>query len=234
MKSIILSLFIATFVLASSGDGDSSQLRLELTSPDGELRLGQSTSLELKIIGGAIHDIIRDSEGIDPQITGLGAFVYRFRIEPQREGSFDFGPYSLSVNGRHLVSNEVSIRVLPPWDGVTGTFFRVDKDVIVQGEDFRLTAETWSEDYKRLSLGLVRDDSFSGKSGRSSFQRVSGQAGTVTYEKRTWLITPKNPGEFPVSEDLFKEFPEDLKPPDFIVTVEESPPAQESDGAVGD
>jgi hypothetical protein len=109
---------------------EGSDPKLELESGLRTLRLGQETTLKMRIAGAPISRLTEASEGVVPENSRVGAFVYEFRFKPQREGKFTFGPYQLSFNGRNLTSNSLSIYVLPPWDGTYGTFFRVDSNNI--------------------------------------------------------------------------------------------------------
>ena len=183
MKKTIITLLMLTIALLHA-DASESDLRLELESSIRTVRLGQSTKLKLKIIGSGVYEITEGTEGIEADNMKAGAFVYELEFKPQRNGSFKFGPYSLSVNGQKLTSNQIEINVLPQWDGNYGTFFRVDRDSIVLGEDVELVVETWSKAYDRKSIFLDRSESFvttSGGSSTSSFR--SGKEGSVTYMK---------------------------------------------------
>jgi hypothetical protein len=37
----------------------------------------------------------------------------------------------------------------------------------------------------------------------------------------SWLIAPKKAGEFKIDRSLFREFPQDVTPPDITITVQE-------------
>jgi hypothetical protein len=223
-KAIIVALMMTIALLHVSAA--ESNLRLELESSVRSLRLGQSTKLKLKIIGSGVYEITETTEGINADNIKAGAFVYEFEFKPQKKGSFTFGPYSFSVNGRRLDSNQISINVLSQWDGAYGTFFRVDTNSIVLGEDVELVVETWAKKYDHKSIRLDRKDSFSAATGgSSSYQSRSGTEGGVTYMKRSWLLSPKKSGEFKISKELFRELPDDIKPPEFSIKVEE--PAQQ-------
>lgn len=210
---------------------DESAFRLELASPARTLRLGQSAQLKLAIVGSGVYAITEGTEGIDADNMRAGSFVYAFEFKPQRTGRFDFGPYSLVVNGQKLESNRASVEVLPQWDGRLGTYFRVDATSIVLGEDVELTMESWASKRESSSMNLARQDSFtSGSDGIGSFGYRSGKEGTVYHTKKAWLISPTKAGEFKIDRTIFKDFPEDVAPPDFTITVKEpaQPPAADN------
>jgi hypothetical protein len=209
--------------------GDESAFRLELASPARTLRLGQTTQLKLAIIGSGVYAITEGTEGINADNMRAGSFVYQFEFKPQRTGRFVFGPYSLVVNGQKLESNRASVEVLPQWDGKLGTYFRVDATSIVLGEDVELTVESWASTYESRSMNLGRQDSFTWRSGgASSFSSRSDKDGNVCYTKKAWLISPTKAGEFKIDRTVFTDFPQDVTPPDFTITVKEpaQPPAR--------
>ena len=224
MKRLLMAL-LAILIISHAWAAESS-MRLELESSVRTLRLGQSTKLKLKLIGSGVYEITEQTEGINADNMKAGSFVYEFEFNPQRKGGFTFGPYSLTVNGQKLMSNQIEINVLPQWDGTYGTFFRIDKGSIVLGEDIELVVETWAKEYDRKSIFLDRKESFSSTTGGSSrYSSRSGKDGEVTYIKRSWFISPKKTGEFEISKELFREFPDDIELPEFTIQVKE--PAQQ-------
>jgi len=223
----MITAFLVMVTLMSKASAAESNLRLELESSVRSLRLGQSTKLKIKVIGSGVYEITEKTEGIEADNMRAGAFVYEFEFKPQRLGTFSFGPYALSMNGQKMNSNRVTINVLPQWDGTYGTFFRVDTNSIVLGENIELVAETWSKIYDRNFISLDRKETFVTQQGRSNISsRHSGNGGTVVYNCNSWFITPKQAGEFKISRDIFRRLPEDIKPPDFIIMVKK--PAQQS------
>jgi len=212
---------------------EEANLRLELESPVRTLRVNEITKPKLKIIGSDVREITEKTEGISAYNPELGAFVYKFTFHPQKEGEYTLGPYSITVNGRKLTSNQILITVLPQWNGKFGTFFRVDKDSIVLGEDIELHVETWVKEGQEPipSFTLSREESFSWTPGDSGVHggRLGdwGEPGfreTFHYTRRSWFITPKKAGAFRISKELFKGFPENITPPDIKVMVKN--PAQ--------
>lgn len=64
----------------------------------------------------------------------------------------------------------------------------------------------------------------------STMSGTSSGGESRLYSRSRWLITPKKPGEFRITKDLFTNFPENVDPPDIVVTVKETaPPADSSD-----
>ncbi len=222
MRDLALVLVLILAPLVWSGD---SNLRLELESGVRTLRLGQRSSLRLSIVGTEIGRITEGSEGIDAANAGVGSFVCSLAFVPPREGQFTFGPYQLSFNGQPLASNAVSIFVLPRWDGTFGTFFRTDSGRITLGDKIELSMETWSTTSSFPQCQIKREEAFPSTPG-DSFSSVE-KAGTdkaVYYSRRLWWLTPKRPGEFKITRDLFETFPEGVVAPDLTVMVTE--PAQ--------
>lgn len=225
---IVLILMLST--LAWSGDSD---LKLELDSNVRTLRLGQKTTLRLRIIGTAVSHLTDKSEGIISAHTTPGSFVYEFAFEPQREGQFTFGPYALSFNGQPLVSNSLPIFVLPPWDGTYGTFFRTDTDSITLGEKIELTMETWSIQPDAKRCILKRNEAFTYALGDSTMSGGTfGKDAQLWYSRSIWWITPKQPGEFKITRDLCESFPEGVTAPNLTVLVKgpAQPPVSGSSG----
>lgn len=225
MKKITIAVLTLTIALLHVCAAESS-LRLELESSVRSLRLGQSAKLKLIIVGSGVYEITEQTEGIEADNMRAGSFVYEFEFKPQRQGLFTFGPYALAMNGQELNSNRITINVLPQWDGTYGTFFRIDAESIVLGNDIELVMETWAKTYEHKSIFLDRQHSFVSTMGASSSSMSrSGNEGAVTYMKRSWFITPKEPGIFKISKEIFREFPDDIKEPEFTINVEE--PAQQ-------
>lgn len=220
MRRLFLTLLAITITLACA-QAEESNLCLELESPTTSLRLGESQKLKLKVSGSDIYDIIKMSEGIDTSNIRTAAFVYEFEFKPQREGSFTFGPYTIEMNGKKLTSNKVGINVCPPWDGSFGTFFRVNKDSISLGESVELIMETWSKNHARISVILDRNESFSSTMGPMNSSAKMSNGSMTTYLTRSWVITPKESGEFKIAKELFREFSEGIQPPNFTIKVEE-------------
>ena len=215
---------LATLIALTCAHADESSLRLELESPVKTLRLGQSKKLKLKISGSDVHQITESSEGIDINHMRAGTFVYEFNFKPQRKGIFTFGPYSVEFNGQKLTSNQIKIDVLPQWEGTYGTCFRVDTNSIELGESIEFVMETWSKDRGGyISISLNRDESFSSSMGGGmSSSSFSSDDGTVSYRTRSWSVTPKTAGEFRITKELFKEFPDNIQAPDITVQVKET------------
>jgi hypothetical protein len=176
---------------------------------------------KLKILGPAVHRIVAQTEGVRRDGTGQAAFEYAFECVPDREGTLALGPFTLSMNGQELTSGVAFLEVLPPWDGTFGTFFHVDRDSICAGESFELVVETWASRPAHQSMRLTRSESFVCRMGPSRACGETGGRARLHYSRRSWLITPKTPGPFRVWEALFAEFPEDVPPPDLVVTVTE-------------
>jgi len=220
MKRNSLTLLVALIALTGA-QAEEPSLQLVLESRVSSLRYGTSSSLTLKLSGAPVEDMIKPQEGIEPSV-GPKAFVYRFNFKPQREGSFTFGPYFMEVNGKKLESNQVTINVLPEWNGTLGTFFRVNTNSIALGESVELTMETWQKDHDYISINPVHDESFSVSMGNIMSTSSGSGEDRISYRSRTWLITPRTAGEFKINKELFREFPENIKAPSFSIQVAES------------
>ena len=223
MKQIVavflLSLFCTTI---SAGEGSKDKnLNLELETDLHSLRVGQTASIELKIVGNAIKEIIKDANSSDLFFsTKAPEFVYTFPYHPQKEGEYKLGPYSLSFNGMDLKSNSVKIKVLPGWNGEFGMFFRTDCNEISLGSSFEVVMEIWSkkpiqshvfEMFKPLIAiidpGVTINQDFT-KNGEKCY-----------YFMKSWKIYPRYKGEFVITKDFFEAFPDDAKMPQLEVLV---------------
>ena len=162
-------------------------------------------------------------EGIDVD-SSPRAFESRVRFNPQREGHFTLGPYSIEINGQKIESNQLTINVLPKWNGTLGTYFRVDTRSISFGESVELVMETWrTENEDSVFAVLARNDSFSSKiGGNVSTSSTAHGEERVRYSRISWFITPKIAGKFKIDRDLFEKFPENVDPPNFEIEVAET------------
>lgn len=219
---------VALFVLTVPAWAGDSDLRLELESSVRTVRLGQETTLRLRIIGPGIGRITEKSEGISPKNPAVGAFTQELAFKPPREGNFTFGPYRLSFNGRELTSNRVSIFVLPAWDGTYGTFFRTDSNSITRGESIEFVMETWSKRYEPKLCVLKRDAAFTATQGESIMSSMASDNSTWVYTRTVWFVTPKEAGDFRLTRDAFLSLPEAVEPPDITVTVKARVPVAEA------
>src|SRR4030042_1096893 len=155
MKRLITILLLMVFGTAfSSEENDKdNNLSLELTSNMRTLRVEQSATIELKITGQAIAEIIKNTNNIKSTIFNKKPeFVYQFIVQPQKQGDCILGPYSLSFNGVHLQSNALTIKVLPEWKGGFSTLFRVDCNEIDLGGSFELVMEPWPKERPKLNI----------------------------------------------------------------------------------
>ncbi len=149
MKQIVALFLLAVFCTTISAEETVKEknLKLELATDLHSLRVGQSASIELKIAGDAINEIIKDANNVEPFLNpNTPEFVYKFSFQPQKEGEYKLGPYSLSFNGADLKSNSLKIKVLPEWNGKYGVFFRTDCNEIDYGNSFELVMEIWSKE----------------------------------------------------------------------------------------
>ena len=128
-----------------------SGLTLKVSSGIKTARIGKRIDLTLKMTGSVITNIVDAPPGAEVENRGERAFCYNVSFAPKTEGACTFGPYSLSLNGQSVTSEAVTIHVLPKWNGETGTFFRIDRDKIILGEDIELVAETWGQNRKGFS-----------------------------------------------------------------------------------
>lgn len=231
---LLLFIIVGLFDTAA----EEAVLRLRLESPVRTLRVNEITRPKLMLIGSEVHEIIEQTDGISTYNPETSAFVYEFTFHPQKEGEYMLGPYSITVNGRELTSKQILITVLPKWNGEFGTFFRVDRDSIVLGEDIELHVETWvkaADSESTPSLTPSRVESFSWTAGDSGVHGGKlgerGEPGfneNSTYTRRSWFITPKKAGAFRISKELFKAFPEDIPPPDITIMVKEPAESEET------
>jgi hypothetical protein len=174
MKKRMLTILMTTIIFSClNAEDEGLGLQLKLESRDKTVRLGQTSTLTLRISGDEISDITKGTEGLDVNLVPRSSFANDFRFRPQREGLFTFGPYEISVNGQKLTSNKVEIFVLPQWHGKFGTFFRVNEKSIVLGEEVELVIETWAKDHQSPLIVMDIGDSFSRRSGTSSSHSVS-------------------------------------------------------------
>ena len=193
-----------------------------MTSSSRVVRLGQNVTVNLKIIDQSVENIFYDLDSTLKTRFGEPEFVYSFSVEPTAAGDFYLGPYSLSFRGKPLISNSLTIKVLPEWDGIYGTFFRVDCNEIMLGESIELVVETWSEDQKIPLIEYDRSKTNANVTGQingSQLKMINTKV--YYYRKLSWIITPESAGYFLITEDFFKSIPEGVTPPEIIVNVKE-------------
>ena len=213
---LLVVLCTAFYVDKSEEDG----LSLELTSNMRSPRVGQRVTIELKIVGQAIANIIKDMNDIEPIYQKEPEFVHQFSFQPQKDSDFFLGPYSLSFNGVYLQSNSLLIKVLPEWDGGLGTFFRVDCNEVYLGESFELVMETWSGEHTNINISVLPNPELALIEFGVSGSQTSIKDGEKSYYiHRRWIITPKSRGEFLITKDFFRDFPEDIEQPLLKVQV---------------
>ena len=213
---LLVVLCTAFYVDKSEEDG----LSLELTSNMRSPRVGQRVTIELKIVGQAIANIIKDMNDIEPIYQKEPEFVHQFSFQPQKEGDLILGPYSLSFNTVNLESNPLIIKVLPEWDGGLSTIFRVDCNEIYLGESFELVMETWSGEHTNINISVLPNPELALIEFGVSGSQTSIKDGEKSYYiHRRWIITPKSRGEFLITKDFFRDFPEDIEQPLLKVQV---------------
>ncbi len=213
---LLVVLSTAFYVEKSEEDGLSLELMSNVRAP----RVGQRVIIELKIIGQAIAGIITDTNDIESISPNKPEFVYKYLLQPKNEGDTVLGPYSLSFNGEYLESNSLILKVLPEWDGGYGTIFRVDCNEIYLGESFELVMETWSDKYMNNNISVLSNPELATIEARFSGSQTSIKDGETSYYfYQNWIITPKSRGEFLITKDFFRDFPDDIEPPQLKVHV---------------
>jgi hypothetical protein len=222
MRNCVVVMIAILSVGAAPAWPQEAGLRLEVETALRTLRVGQETTLKLRIVGTEIARLLPPSEGVVTDTATPGAFVYEFKFRPPREGPFTFGPYQLSFNGRSLTSNAVSMRVLPPWNGTYGTFFRVDSNSITLGESIELVAESWSEKPDvRAAVLKGNSDAFTLSSPSVQSLLTMNNGVSASWRQCRWLLTPKKAGAFRITQDSFQSLPPDVTAPDLAITVRE-------------
>ncbi len=222
MKRIFTLIFLCVLCTAlfAKEDEMGKSLGLELTADSRTLRIGQAVTVKLKITGQDIARIITDVNNITFLYNSKPEFLYQFSFRPPVEGDCKMGPYSLSFNGKNLVSNQLTIKVLPEWNGSFGTFFRTDCNEIKLGDSFELVMETWSKERTKADISLQHKTELASIVSSVSTSQISAKNNEEQYYlKKSWLITPKSAGDFLITKDLFREFPDDIKPPQLTVHV---------------
>lgn len=218
----VILVMLCTNLFAEENEKGKS-LGLVLTSDSRSLRIGQSTTVKLKITGRDIARIINDVNNVTPLYNNEPEFVYQFLFKSSVEGDCKMGPYSLSFNGINLVSNSLIIKVLPEWKGDYGTFFRTDCNEIMLGESFELVMETWSNEMSKANISMQsKTELASIVSGMSTTQISNKNKEENHYSKKSWAITPKSAGDFMITKELFREFPDEINPPLLKVHVKEN------------
>ncbi len=222
MKRVITLFLLVVFSTAFYAEKSEEEngLSLELTSNMRSPRVGQTVTIKLKIIGQAIADIIRDMNDVEPIYQKEPEFVCQFSFQTKKGGDLILGPYSLSFNGEYLESNSLILKVLPEWDGGYSTIFRVDCNEIYLGESFELVMETWSNEDKNINISLLPNPELALVEFGVLGSQTSIKDGEKSYYiHRRWIITPKSRGEFLITKDFFRDFPEDIEPPLLKVQV---------------
>lgn len=197
-----------------------ANLQLKLESKEKTIRIGQSLTLNLKIIGKELSSIFSDSQDQDLEFKNFNTSGFNTALDfkPKRTGTYTFGPYKLTFNNTNLISNKILINVLPEWDGRLGTYFFTDKDQINLGEQVELTLEIWSKS-KIDHLSLVKNDDFEFEYPRSSSSIQTSNGITTVYKKYVWTITPKKKGEIVITDSHFETFPIESPKPSIKINV---------------
>lgn len=223
-KSAILLL---TMFLVFSGCATKPNVKLVLKNRWRTVRKGTLSELELNIIGADVFLVTGHDKNFNLyQDQDKATFTRKLSIRPQKEGFITFGLYSLRFNGKRLISNEVSIKVLPEWDGKYGYKFNTNTESIILGDKFELIIERWNkrnESYENFhsNFRLNINNIFTADSTGYMHHGV-GEAG---YSRLSWLITPKQVGPFHITKELFSKIPEGVQIP--IITVIVNKPAQQ-------
>ena len=217
---VLFIVLCASLFAREDGNESTNKTKLELTSNSRMLRIGQTAIVQLKITGQPVADIIYD---LDTSLKPEPEFTCSFPVKASVKGEMYIGPYSLSFNGEELVSNSLLIKVFPEWDGEYGTFFRVDCNEINLGQSIELVMETWSKEKNNINIFANHMP----ESATVVSQGVNNQLTIINneqnhYYKSSWLITPKSAGYFLITEDFFRDFPEGINPPEFIINVKET------------
>ena len=202
---------------------ETPSFHMELNSPVKTLRIGQSARLNLNISGRGVYEITSATEGINTNSATQSSFTHNFSFKPQTTGNHTLGPYTVSLNGQKLTSNQIEIYVLPEYNGDNGTFFRVDRNSITLGEPVELVMETWANERTPFKhIFIKQSQSFSSQSG-GTLSTIKSSSNKITshYWKISWLIYPTESGDFQITKDLFQELPEDIEAPNFTIKVEE-------------
>ncbi len=234
MNRILVTLFALVVALSPScASRRQDDIRLEITSNARTLRIMDSTNVQMRIVGPAVRKMIRDCK----EIVSIDSFdesgdffkepdfLFEFSFEPEKLGANTIGPYTLSFNGHELTSNEISIQVLPRWEGKLGTFFRVDRDTITLGEDVEFVMETWSRERYDYNYTPKYEGGFHCYFESSSHREaLEDSDGSIHYARELWHIIPENAGQFRITKDTFARFPDNVDPPNLTVMVKQ--PAQ--------
>lgn len=219
---MICAAILITAQLSHGGTG----LALTVESSVKTVRVGGNINLTFNLTGIDMTNILGKTEGVDLLDTGTDAFTYTCGFRTTTEGKFVFGPYSISLNGQTLTSKPLAVTVLPKWNGAEeGSVFRIDRDKIILGEAVELVMEIRSQrapsrsspTYARIKRASSNCDI---SSGPMSVSASVSNGKTNHLDSQTWVLTPKEPGVFKITGDLFESLPDGVKPPDFAVTVE--------------
>lgn len=232
MKRAMVALLFILTVCATTAQAEEPGLRLEIRPSQQTLRLGQQMQVQLKIAGPDLNRVIADTEGATMTIEQAQGFTCNMTFKPDGEGAFVLGPYKLTFNGVALESNAVTIQVLPEMGDVVGTFFRVDKTKIAQGESFELVVETRTKtegpltgqaNEKMPKVRMKRDPNHSYDLSVGPMKiagSTQGRTGSATsLTTRIYTVTPKEPGPFHIRRDFFEGIPEDCNDPNITVIV---------------
>lgn len=228
--TIVLLLVVSACVVMAQAEKPS--LRLEISPSQQTLRLGQQMQVQLKITGQDLNRVVEGAGGPTLTLGQTPGFTCNATFEPDTEGVLALGPYSLTFNGIALQSNVLTIQVLPEIGDVVGTFFRVDRTEITQGESFELVVETRTKTegslaqqtppmMPKVQMKRDRNHSYNLSVGPMKMT-VSTQGKTRARVSLTTLVygvSPKESGPFYIRKDMFKNFPEDCNDPNITVIV---------------
>ena len=233
MRSTLTVMSVAGLLILPLAFGDTG-IVFTVDTDTKTVRLGESLRLTLKLTGDAASKIVSSTEGATLNFSDGDGFHSNYTFSPKQEGDCTFGPYTLDFNGHRYTSKPLVVRVLPKWNGEFGSFFRVDRNKIELGEEIELVQEMWTQKGFGPQTSRVRtrkatnDYECSSPSSQSrcsfSIKVQDGHPTTnSTYSVRqAWRIKPMKTGIFKITKDLFEAWPDDVTPPDFAVTVEQT------------
>jgi len=206
------STFILLFVfLAATVDGATS---LVLETDKDVYRVGEMGVITLRIEGAEIDPAPSEQAGfVSPtevilfsSIPADTGFAYRIRWRAKTVGEQTIGPFTLTVDGKVIRSNEKVVRVVPEEiQGIEASFDRIEVEV---GSDFSVEVRTKGR--KLDGIRLKRSDLVSaGSVTTSTSSSFSGGKMSMSNSYKIPLKALK-PGTFEISPGSFEGIDPDV------------------------
>ena len=223
-KRTVLPRFFASAALAviAAGPLPAQEPTAEVRLEPSEVEVGERFRLTIEVTGVRELENVILAMGFEfaanlrragvPFATGIerpetgeqgGSVTFSYSLTANRPGSFDVGPFELTVNGRELRTEPATLVVNAPDPSEVAVRARLDPAEVKLGEGFELIVDV-TNPHLRVEIPVPPDVSrfargrgFSRRDGRDVFRFVALTPGTHEI----------GPVEIPVGDDIHRSEP---------------------------